>query len=128
VGFPRKDGPAKSKDKSPTDIWFHIELSHRSKLDQKSRSYIFIGYKTDEYNYRFWDPENGKILRHKDVILNEEKMYKDLLMERSTSKNEFGVEPWRTPKQQGVADSEFVELDDAPVEKDQNILEGNEES
>jgi len=39
---------------------------------------IFIGHGTDEYGYQFWDPENRKILKHKDVIFNEQKTYKDL--------------------------------------------------
>jgi len=42
-----------------------------SKLDPKSRRCIFIGYKTGEYDYRFWDLENRKILRHKDMIFNK---------------------------------------------------------
>jgi len=38
-----------------------------------------------EYGYLFLDPESQKILRHKDVIFNEKKVYKDLMTERSTS-------------------------------------------
>ena len=38
----------------------------------------------------FWDPENRKIFRHKDVIFNE-KMYKNLLMERSILEKDPGV-------------------------------------
>ena len=33
--------------------YFHIELSHKSKLDSKSRRCSFIGYKIDEYDYLF---------------------------------------------------------------------------
>jgi len=49
-----------------------------------------------------------------------------LQTERSTSENDPRVAPWST-EQQGVADSEFVELEDAPVDKAQNIPEGNME-
>jgi len=38
--------------------YVHIELDRRSKLDLKSKRCIFIGYKTREYDYQFWDPEN----------------------------------------------------------------------
>ena len=45
--------------------YIHIELSHRSKLDTKSRRCIFIGYETDEYGYRLWDLENRKIVKQR---------------------------------------------------------------
>ena len=48
-------------------------------------------------------------------------------MERSTSEDDLGVVPRSTPEQQGVADSEFIELEDAPADKARNILKGNEE-
>ena len=53
--------------------YVHVELDRRSKLDLKSKGCIFIGYETSEYGYRFWDPENQKILRHKNVVFNEKK-------------------------------------------------------
>jgi len=48
--------------------YVYIELSNRSTLNPKFKRCIFIRYGTDEYGYRFWDPENRKILRHKDMI------------------------------------------------------------
>jgi len=107
--------------------YVHVELDRRIKLDPKSKRCIFIGYETSEYDYRFWDPENRKILRQNDVVLNEKKMYKDLLMEGSTSKKDPGVASRSTPEQQDVADSEFVELDGVPVKMVRSVLEGNEE-
>jgi len=97
-------------------------------LDSKFRRCVFIKYETDEYNYQFWDPEDHKILRHKDVIFNEQKMYKDLQTERSTLKNDLGVAPQSTPEQQSTGNLEFVELEDAPVDKARNILKGDVES
>jgi len=96
----------------------HVELDHRSKLDLKSKRCILIGYGTSEYSYQFWDPENQK--RHKDVVFNE-KMYKNLLTERSTSEKDPEVAPQSTPEQQDAADSEFIELDDVPVKKVRSI-------
>jgi len=58
--------------------YVHIELRHRSKLNPKSKRCIFIGYRTNEYVYWFWDPENRKIIRHKDVVFNKQKTYKNL--------------------------------------------------
>ena len=77
---------------------------------------------TSEYGYRFLDPENRKILRHKDVIFNA-KIYKDLLTKKNTSEKDPKVAPWSTPEQHD-ADLEFVELD-VPVKKIWSILEGN---
>ena len=60
------------------------------------------------------------------MIFNE-KMYNDLLTERSTSEKDPKVAPLSTPDQQDAADSEFVKLDDVPVKKIRSITEGNEE-
>ena len=55
-------------------------------------------------------------------------MYKDLQKERSTPEKNLGVASRSTLEQQSNAvTSDFVELD-APVEKIQSILKGNEES
>ncbi|KAE8692217.1 Receptor-like serine/threonine-protein kinase SD1-8 [Hibiscus syriacus] len=51
--------------------------AERSKLDAKSNKCAFVGYGGDEFGYRFWDYENRKIIRSKDVIFNENVMYKD---------------------------------------------------
>ena len=77
-----------------------------------------------KYVYRFWDPENRKIRRHKNVIFIKKKMYKDLLT-KSTSKKDLKVAPRRTFEQQEVADPEFILLDDAHMEKARNIPKGN---
>ena len=55
-------------------------------------------------------------------------MYKDLQMERSVSENDLGVAPRSNPEQQSVANLEFVELKDAPVDNARNNPKGNMES
>ena len=62
------------------------------------------------------------------MVFNEQKTYKDLQTKRSTSEDDPGVAPRSTPELQGTADSEFVELEDAPMDKVQNIPKGNVES
>jgi len=63
------------------------------------------------------------------VVFSEKKVYKDLLTERSTPEKDLGVAPQSSLEQQsGAADSEFVELDDVPIEKIQSILKENEKS
>jgi len=51
------------------------------------------------------------------VVFNEQKIYKNLQTERSTSKRDLGVASRSTPEQQNVADLEFFELEDASMDK-----------
>ena len=78
--------------------YVHVKLNRMSKLDSKFKRCIFIGYRTNDHDYRFWDPKNRKIIRHKNVVFNKKKMYMDLLTERSTSEKDPGVAPQSTPE------------------------------
>ncbi|KAL2232590.1 UNVERIFIED_CONTAM: Retrovirus-related Pol polyprotein from transposon TNT 1-94 [Sesamum indicum] len=73
----------------------YILNDDRTKLDAKSIKYTFIGYGTDEFGYRFWDDQNRKIIRSRNVIFNEDVMY-----------NERKVSPDDDKKER-----EFVDLD-----------------
>ena len=57
--------------------YVHISDHVRDKLEAKSQKCIFIGYVIDEFGYRLWDEKNRKIIRSRDVIFNEEVMYKN---------------------------------------------------
>jgi len=93
----------------------------RKQVGSRVREMHFHWYGISEYDYRFWDPENRKILRHMDVVFNE--VYKDLLT-RSTSDKDPGVTRRSSPEQQDAADLEFVELD-VSVKKVRSIPGGN---
>ena len=44
----------------------------------KSLKYVFfIGYGDEKFGYRFWNEQNRKIIRSRNVIFNEHVMYKD---------------------------------------------------
>ena len=79
--------------------YVHIDSDAHSKLDAKSKTCFFIGYGDEKFGYRFWDEQNRKIIRSRNVIFNEQVMYKD----RST------VVPDVTEIDQKK--SEFVNLD-----------------
>ncbi|KAE8708902.1 Detected protein of unknown function [Hibiscus syriacus] len=67
--------------------YVHIDSAERSKLDAKSNKCAFVGYDGDEFGYRFWDYENRKIIRSRNVIFNENVMYKDRSTVESSSSN-----------------------------------------
>jgi len=37
---------------------------------------IFLGYVDEEFGYHIWDPVKHKIIRSRDVIYNESKLFK----------------------------------------------------
>jgi len=46
-------------------------------LDPKAKRCYFIVYGSDMYGYRFWDDQNKKIIRSRNVTFNENMFYKD---------------------------------------------------
>uniref|UniRef100_A0A2N9HGE9 Integrase catalytic domain-containing protein n=1 Tax=Fagus sylvatica TaxID=28930 RepID=A0A2N9HGE9_FAGSY len=80
--------------------YVHIDSDARSKLDAKSRKCFFIGYGDETFGYRFWDDQNRKVIRSRNVIFNEQVMYKD---RSSTKLDDVKVEQKK---------SEFVNLDE----------------
>ena len=52
-------------------------MSTHSKLDAKSKICFFIGYGDEKFGYQFWDEQNRKIIKSRNVIFNEQVMYKD---------------------------------------------------
>ena len=79
----------------PEEVWSgnEINLSHlkvfccvsyillnsnsRDKLDPKAKRCYFIGYGSDMYGYMFWDDQNKKIIKSRNVTFNENMFYKD---------------------------------------------------
>ena len=54
--------------------YVHIDSNARSKLDAKSKICFFIGYSDEKFGYRFWDEQNRKIIRSRNVIFNKQVM------------------------------------------------------
>ena len=57
--------------------YVHIDSNACSKLDAKSKICFFISYSDKKFGYRFWDEQNRKIIRSRNLIFNEHVMYKD---------------------------------------------------
>ena len=56
----------------------HISNNERSKLDGKTKEYIFLGYLHDQFSYMLWDLKKQKVLRSKDVVFFEDQTFEDL--------------------------------------------------
>ena len=59
--------------------YIYVDSDAHSKLDAKSKICFFIGYGDKKFGYRFWDEQNRKIIRSRNVIFNEHVVYKDRL-------------------------------------------------
>ena len=52
----------------------HIPKDERSKLNDKAKQCIFLGYGHEEFGYRLWDPVNRKVVRSRDVVFLEDQI------------------------------------------------------
>ena len=49
----------------------HVSDERRTKLDDKSESFIFIGYDSNLKGYKLYNPSNKKVVISRDVIFDE---------------------------------------------------------
>ena len=56
----------------------HIPKGERSKLDAKTRPYVFIGYGQDELGYRYYDLVQKKLVRSRDAMFMEDHTMQDI--------------------------------------------------
>jgi hypothetical protein len=82
------------------DDYLHVPKENRSKLDNKAKKCIFMGYKDGMKGYKIWNPETKKIVYSQNVTFREVK---------DVSKQEF------VPRQEELEKIEF-DLDDAKSE------------
>ena len=68
------------------EAFVHIDKHDRTKLEDKSKKCTFIGYGIDDFCYCLWDYEKLKIIRSRDVVFNENVMYKDQLQGKKVEK------------------------------------------
>lgn len=78
------------------EAYAHIDKETRKKLDPKSLKCYFIGYGVDGLGYKLWDNVGQKVIRSRDVVFNENRLYKDRHM------------------QNDVEEPEFIDLEDVP--------------
>ena len=56
----------------------HVPRDKQSKLDSKTKYYIFLGYSNEEFGYKLWDPATKKIIRSRDVVFFANQTIEDL--------------------------------------------------
>jgi len=70
----------------------HIPRDERSKLDLKTRQWIFIGYGEDEFGYKFHDPVDKKLVRSRDIHFMEDQTIDNIeKVEKTTPKNDSNL-------------------------------------
>ena len=57
--------------------YVYIDSNACSELDAKSKICFSIGYDDEKFGYHFWDEQNHKTIRSRNMIFNEHVMYKD---------------------------------------------------
>ena len=58
-------------------VYMHVAKNKRSKLDNKLKPCIFMGYLEDEFSYRLWDLVDKKVVRNWDIVFLEDKAIED---------------------------------------------------
>jgi len=76
----------------------HIPKDKRSKLDDKAKHCIFVGYAHEEFGYRLWDPIDKKIIQSRDVFFLEDQTIEDFDKSKKFEvSNEIFVDPISPP-------------------------------
>ena len=57
----------------------HVPKDERSKLDDKARQCIFLGYGEEKWGYKLYEPISRKVLRSRDVVFMEDQTVEDFL-------------------------------------------------
>ena len=68
--------------------YVHVAKERRGKLDPKTRPCIFLGYGTDKFGYRVWDPVDKKVFWSRDIIFMEDKTLADWELEKKIKNSE----------------------------------------
>ena len=111
--------------------YMDMAKDQRSKLDNKSKPCIFMGYSEDEFGYRLWDLVDKKVVRSRDIVFMEDKTIEDWKQHESkffsqSTPTTIPVDhTWSIERRQsfGTAKSEMIDL-----ELPRNVDESESES
>ena len=73
--------------------YVHIPKDDRSKLDDKAKECIFLGYGHEKFGYRLCDPVSRKLIRSRDVFLEDQIVGDEKKSDESQSSPEIPIIP-----------------------------------
>ena len=93
VYFSNRSPTSNLKDQTPQEAWSgrkpsanhlhvfgsitytHVPKQERSKLDDRSAKYVFVGYDAQSKGYKLYNPSDGKVVVSHDVEFDEEAVW-----------------------------------------------------
>jgi len=96
------------------DAYALISKDQHSKLDPKSKKYIFVGYGDGVKGYKLWDPTSQKIIIRKYVVFDESPVIKLDVIEIEM-------------KQEQVPKNQRIQLETQPSTENREQEESSEE-
>ena len=103
----------------------HIPKDERSKLDVKAKPCIFLGYGHEEFRYRLWDPLSRKMVRSRDVFLEDQLLDDGDKVEKASSSTEIPIriDPIVPPTMYANHGGELQEGDGVIENEDDHIVD-----
>ena len=72
-------------------IVYPCTKDQRSKLDNKFKPCIFLGYSKDEFGYRLWDLFDKNVVRSRDIVFMEDKTIEDRRQQKLVSSSQLAI-------------------------------------
>lgn len=114
-------------------VYVHIPKQQRKKLDDKSKSGVFIGYAENIKGYRIWYPDSNKIEIARDVIFTKivepvkEKQNDNYVFYPSVGADNDLLDEDNENSAVEVDDHSYPEVDvDSPIQKDDHFHDAAE--
>eukprot|EP00122_Pirum_gemmata_P006224 Pgem_evm1s5683 len=64
-------------------VCYYSVNTHKKSLDDRKRSAIFVGFDSQRYCFRVYDVGSHKLISTRDVVFDENQLYKDLIKNNS---------------------------------------------
>lgn len=104
-----------------SDAYIHIPSQQRTKLDQKAKKLILVGYQADSTNYCLFDPETKKIILSRNVTFNEESKHRENYLPATEFR--ITLHPMPSADVENEDDEVFHEAEEADQIKPPQVIE-----
>jgi Reverse transcriptase (RNA-dependent DNA polymerase) len=106
--------------------YVYIPKEQRSKLDDKTTPYIFLGYENEEFGFRLWDPEKRRIVRCKDVVFYEDQIGIDLNNDKKSERVGESIELTPIPSLVQSAATNEDESNEEATEETSDMIDSDD--